>query len=103
MKTKDFLINSDETGRFIVVCPSGRKYFVEPIYSHGERWGDYNPATGKFEQLVPKFTGAVDQKDSLVTDINFDKHHLLQKGESPLEYIQRLEEKYENESSKLSY
>lgn len=98
----NFLINSDDTGRFIVVTPSGRKYYVEPIYERTERWGDYNPVTGKFEQITPKFKGAVEEYKSLVTDNNFDTTHILEKGQSPLQYIEQLEKQYENKSDKLS-
>ncbi len=59
---KDFLVNSDDTGRFIVKSlKTGRTYYVEPIDS-GERvdWGDLNPATKKLEgDYGSKHKGAI--------------------------------------------
>ena len=51
MTVKDFLVNSDDTGRFIIKSlKTGRTYYIEPI-DGGEKvdWGDLNPATKKIE------------------------------------------------------
>lgn len=48
---KDFLVNSEDTGRFIVKSlKTGRTYYVEPV-DNGNRtiWGDIDPATKKIE------------------------------------------------------
>ncbi len=59
---KNFLVNSDDTGRFIVTSlKTGKKYYVEPI-DNGNRaeWGDLNPSTKKMEgDYGSKHKGAV--------------------------------------------
>lgn len=101
---KNFLINQEDTGRFIVKSlKTNRTYFVEPIDSN-ERiyWGDYNPATKSFETSnYGKYKGSVKPEESLITKENgFDKIHNLKAGESPLDYINRLDEQYYNELNK---
>ena len=93
--TKRFLTNTDETGRFIVKSlKTGKTYYVEAI-DEGERmrWGDYNPATKTFETSnYGKYKGSVKPEESMVTEENgFKKIHTLGVGESPLDYIDRLE------------
>ena len=94
--TNKFLLNRDETGRFIVKSKkTGKTYFVEPI-DGDERtsWGDYNPITKDFETSnYGKYKGSVKPEESMITEENgFDKIYELGVGESPLEYIERLEE-----------
>ena len=102
MKKEDlvrkFLYNRDETGRFIVKSPkTGRIYFIEPI-DGDERtvWGDYNPATKDFETSnYGKYKGSVKPSESMITEENgFEKIHTLGVGESPLEFINRIDEEY---------
>jgi hypothetical protein len=102
MKKEDlvrkFLYNRDETGRFIVKSPkTGRIYFIEPI-DGDERtvWGDYNPATKDFETSnYGKYKGSVKPSESMITEENgFEKIHTLEVGESPLEFINRIDEEY---------
>jgi len=93
--TKRFLFNRDETGRFIVKSQkTGKTYFVEPI-DGDERtfWGDYNPATKAFETSnYGKYKGSIRPSESMITDENgFDKIYTLGPGESPLEFIDRIE------------
>ena len=94
--TKRFLINRDETGRFIVKSQkTGKTYFVEAI-DGDERtcWGDYNPATKKFEtgNYGLKYKGSIRPEESMITKENgFEKIYELGVGESPLDYIDRLE------------
>ena len=93
-----FLINRDETGRFIVKSnKTGRTYFVEVI-DGDERtlWGDYNPATKKFETSnYGKYKGSIKPEESMITEENgFTKIHNLQPGESPLEYINKIDDEY---------
>lgn len=97
---KNFLINQEDTGRFIVKSlKTNRTYFVEPIDGN-ERiyWGDYNPATKSFETSnYGKYKGSVKPNESLITKENgFDKIHTLQAGESPLDYINKLDNEYLN-------
>lgn len=96
---KKFLTNRDETGRFIVKSKkTGKTYFVEAIDSNEKTvWGDYNPATKKFEtgNYGSKYKGSIKKEESLITEENgFDKIHTLQTGESPLDYINRIDEEY---------
>ena len=95
MNPKDFLVNSEDTGRFVVTSlKTGKRYFVEPI-DNGERlyWGDLNPATKKIEgDYGSKHKGAVTEKESLITPENgFENIVTLTPGYSPLEYIENLE------------
>ena len=96
--TKRFLMNRDETGRFIVKSSkTGKTYFVEPIDGKKKTsWGDYNPATKDFETSnYGKYKGSVKPEESMVTEENgFDKVHILKEGESPLEFIERIDDEY---------
>ena len=99
-----FLTNRDETGRFIVKSlKTGKSYFVEPI-DGGERteWGDYNPTTKTFETSnYGKYKGSVRPDESMVTEENgFEKIHVLKAGESPLDYINRIDEEYYEKSKR---
>ena len=92
---RDFLINSEDTGRFVVKSlKTGRTYFVEPI-DGGEKidWGDINPATKKIEgDYGNKYIGAVKESESLITPENgFSDIITLPPGYSPLEYIEKLD------------
>lgn len=92
---KKFLVNTDDTGRFIVKSfKTGKTYYVEPI-DGGERteWGDLNPCTKKLEgDYGSKHKGAIKESESLITEENgFDNIVVLQPGFSPLEYIENLE------------
>ena len=90
-------MNRDETGRFIVKSQkTGKTYYVEPIDGNERtEWGDYNPATKTFETSnYGKYKGSVKPSETMITEENgFDKMHTLGPGESPLEFIERLEEK----------
>ena len=95
---KKFLTNTDETGRFIVKSTrTGKTYFVEAI-DENERngWGDFDPVTKKFTgDYGVKYRGCIDKKESLITKENgFDKIYLLGKGESPLSYIDKIDDEY---------
>lgn len=93
-----FLVNRDETGRFIVKSNKTDKiYFVEAIDGDEKTlWGDYNPTTKTFETSnYGKYKGSINVKDSMILEENgFDKIHTLNPGESPLEYINRIDEEY---------
>ena len=90
-----FLMNRDETGRFIVKSlKTGKTYFVETL-DEGERndWGDLDPVTKKMSgDYGLKYKGSVRPEESMITVENgFDKIHTLGPGESPLDYINRID------------
>ena len=95
---KKFLTNTDETGRFIVKSlKTGKTYFVEPI-NQGVRvnWGDLDPVTRKMTgSYGDKYKGSIKPEESLITEENgFDKIHMLEPGESPLSYIDMIDDEY---------
>ena len=95
---KRFLFNRDETGRFIVKSiKTGKSYFVEVI-DGDERtnWGDVDPATKKMTgSYGDKYKGSIRKEESMITKENgFDKIHTLGVGESPLDYINRIDDEY---------
>jgi hypothetical protein len=101
---KRFLTDSDETGRFIVKSlKTGKTYFVEPL-NPGVRpgWGDLDPVTKKMTgNYGQKYTGSIKPEESLITEENgFDKIHTLGVGESPLDYINRIDDEYFEKMSK---
>ena len=93
-----FLTNTDETGRFIVYSKrTGKTYAVEPIWSKTPNWGSVDPATGDFrtKKGFKKYTGAVSEKESLITEENgFINVQTLDKGVSPIAAIEQLDRKY---------
>ena len=98
---KNFLVNSDDTGRFIVKSlKTGHTYYVEPIDS-GNRteWGDINPATKKLEgDYGTKHKGSIKEYESVITEENgFENIVTLEPGYSPLDYIEQLDKKYEKQ------
>ena len=95
---KKFLMDRDETGRFIVKSlKTGRTYFVETL-DDGNRndWGDLDPVTKKLiGSYGDKYKGSIKPEESLITEENgFEKIYTLDPGQSPLDYINRLDEKY---------
>lgn len=95
---KQFLVNRDDSGRFIVISyRTGRKYFVEPIETeHTPHWGDVNPATGKVEgSYGDKYRGGIKEKESLLTPENgFTEVHYSGVGGSPFTVIEALDAQY---------
>ena len=95
---KNFLVDSDETGRHIVTSfRTGKKYYVEPI-GNGRTadWGSYNPSTGNIENKkgTGKYTGSVREEESVVTEENgFSKIHMVESG-SPYSIIDELDKQY---------
>lgn len=101
---KRFLFNRDKTGRFIVKSiKTGKSYFVEVI-DGDERtnWGDVDPATKKMTgSYGDKYKGSIRKEESMITKENgFDKIHTLGVGESPLDYINRIDDEYFEKMSK---
>ena len=96
--TKRFLINRDETGRFIVrSAKTNKTYYVETL-DEGERndWGDLDPVTKKMQgSYGDKYKGSIRPEESMITKENgFEKIHTLGPGESPLDYINRIDDEY---------
>ncbi len=96
---KNFVTNTDETGRFIVLSKrTGKRYFVEPIIGEKTKeWGSVDPATGKLmhKKGDGKYRGGINEKESLITEKNgFKNIKLLDKGVSPLAYIDIVDSEY---------
>jgi len=98
---KKFLTNTDETGRFIVKSlRTGKTYYVEAIDGNQRnQWGDFDPVTKKFQgDYGAKYKGCIKESESLITEENgFTKIHTLTpetSTESPLSYIDKLDDEY---------
>ena len=95
---QEFLTRTDDTGRFIVKSiRTGRSYFVEPQGDPHIEWGSVDPASGKLNTKKgwKKNKGSTDREDSLITKENGFKNIVtLKAGESPLEYIERIDSQY---------
>ena len=95
---RKFLINSDDTGRFIVVSRlTGIKYFVEPVGTNVTGWGDMVPGSGLNSKMTGKYgqkhRGAVRKEESVVNEENgFQNVTTLEPGVSPLLYIDRIDQ-----------
>lgn len=95
---KNFLVDSDETGKHIVTSHrTGKKYYVEPIgSSRMADWGSYNPSTGNIENKkgAGKFTGSVLPNESVITEENgFKNIHMVDNG-SPYSIIEEMDKQY---------
>ena len=92
---KKFLTERDHTGRFIVKSlKTGKTYYIEPIDNNNRvDWGDLDPVTKKMTgSYGTKYKGSIKPEESMITEENgFDKIYTLEPGESPLSYIERLE------------
>ena len=90
-----FLTRRDETGRFIVKSlKTGKTYYVEPIDNNNRsNWGDLDPVTKKMTgNYGSKYKGSIKPEESMITKENgFDKIYTLEPGESPLNFIERIE------------
>jgi hypothetical protein len=95
---RDFLIKSEDTGRFIVKSSrTGRTYYIEPQGDPHVEWGSVDQSTGKLnvKKGWKKNKGSTEREDSLITKENgFKNITTLKAGESPLAYIERLDSKY---------
>ena len=93
-----FLINSEDTGRFLVKSlKSGKTYFVEAIGDPHLEWGSLDPATKDLNNKKgwKKYKGSIEEKETLITKENgFDKIYELKPGQSPLAYIENLDNIY---------
>lgn len=95
---KNFLVNSNETGKHIVHSyRTGKKYFIEALGDgRGGDWGSYNPGTGNIEHKKGdgKFTGSIREEDSVITEENGFKNIEIIKGGSPYYIIEQMDAKY---------
>jgi hypothetical protein len=93
-----FLMNTDDTGRFIVYSVrTGKSYAVEPMGNVRTNWGSIDPATGNLmnKKGHDKYRGSIDEKDSLITEENgFTNIQILDPGTSPYHAIDVLDAKY---------
>lgn len=96
---KKFLFESTETGRFLVKSiKTGKTYFVECLDSDERScWGDFDPVEKKLQtsNYGQKHKGSIRPEESMITEENgFTNIHTLGVGESPLSYIDRIDEEY---------
>ena len=98
---KQFLTNTDETGRFIIYSTrTGRSYFVEPtVTEHTPVWGSIDPATGKLmnKKGHDKYRGGINANESLITTENGfapDKITMLDRGTSPHNAVDVIDARY---------
>lgn len=96
---KNFLINSEETGRFIVISlRTGTKFYVEVIGDgRGGDWGSENPATKEIEHKKGdgKYTGSVTEGESVITLQNgFSAEQIHYTGNSYSGLIEELDARY---------
>lgn len=94
-----FLVNSDDTGRFIVKSQkTGKTYFVEALDGDEKSiWGDYNPTTKRFEasNYGQKYKGSIKPEESMITEKNgFTNIHTIGVGVSPMDYINKIDNEY---------
>jgi hypothetical protein len=93
-----FFTNTDDTGRFTVTSArTGKTYAVEPIGNVKTNWGSIDPATGNLmnKKGHDKYRGAIDEKDSLITEENgFKNIQMLEPGTSPLLAIDAIDAQY---------
>jgi len=95
-----FVYKTEDSGRFIVTSiRTGKKYYVEAIGDPHLSWGSIDQASGKMnvKKGWKRYKGSIEHEESLINKENgFEKIHSLKAGESPLEYIDRLDSKYED-------
>jgi hypothetical protein len=95
---RNFLVNSEETGRHIVHSfRTGKKYYIEAIGNDRMAdWGSYNPSTGDIENKkgAGKYTGSVKLENSVINENNgFKNIHFVEKG-SPYSVIDTIDRQY---------
>jgi len=95
---KNFLIDSSDTGRFIISSKrTGRTYYIEPQGDAHIEWGSVDVSSGKMnvKKGWKKNKGSTEREDSFITKENgFENITTLKAGKSPLAYIEQLDSKY---------
>lgn len=82
-----------DTGRYYVIDQkTGRKFCVEPLLGNREKWGDLGPASKKLTgHYGDKHPGAIDEKDSIITEENgFKNIEIIGPGVSPEGRIEQI-------------
>jgi hypothetical protein len=97
--SRNFMVNSDETGRHKFYSRrTGKTFYIEPIGDgRGGDWGSENPATKTIEHKKGdgKFTGSVKMTESMITPENGflpENIHFVENG-SPYSVIEELDAK----------
>jgi hypothetical protein len=81
-----------ETGRYMVIMQSGRKFMVEEWGTNYVQWGDIDPATKKLNKIEVKDMEIIDHSNTLITKENgFKNICFLSPGTSALGYIDALD------------
>jgi hypothetical protein len=81
-----------ETGRYMVVMQSGRKFMVEEWGSNYVQWGDIDPATKKMNKVKVKDVELINETNTLITKQHgFKNICFLAPGTSALGYIDLLD------------
>jgi hypothetical protein len=95
---KNFLIESEQTGRQIVKSiRTGRVYFVEAIGNAHNDFGDLDPVTKKMTgNYGAKYKGCISKNESLITKENGFNEIVEIQGGSPYSIIENLDSKYPN-------
>lgn len=78
--------------RYFVYMNSGRKFCVEEFgYAHTD-WGNVIPGANKVEKVKSKVDEVIDESNTFITKENgFKNICMLDKGTSPLAYIEALD------------
>jgi len=101
-----FLVNTEDTGRFIVTSVrTGKKYFVESIGDPHVEWGSIDQSSGKLmvKKGWKKNKGSIEKEESLIkTENGFENIYELTPGTSPLKYIDELDSKYPDKEVKVA-
>ena len=95
---KNFLIDSSDTGRFIISSKrTGKTYYIEPQGDPHIEWGSVDQSTGKMNTKKgwKKNKGSTEYDQSLITVENgFSNITTLKRGMSPLAYIEQVDSQY---------
>lgn len=75
----------------MVYTKSGRKFMVEEFGDPHIDWGNVNPATKKLEKVGSKMSEIIDESNTQITSDKFKNIIMLDKGTSPLGYIDALD------------
>lgn len=81
-----------ETGRYMVIMRSGRKFMVEEWGNNHVQWGDIDPASKKLQKVKVKDLEVINESNTKITKENgFRNICFLSPGTSALGYIDLLD------------
>lgn len=81
-----------ETGIYMVIMQSGRKFMVEEWGSNYVQWGDIDPATKKLNKVKVKDMEIINEANTMITKENgFKNICFLSPGTSALGFIDALD------------